>query len=159
MSSRLRRAFNESRAFDTRNSKQTGTGDAVTERAYLFFVGAYILLALYLGNSIMIYGLSLILVYEGISGVRLTTIVQNARQVCLDHGLAVSITGKRFAIEGLSAWRVFVALILVLSWVLIHEYGYKVLWFIPWFMGFAIVGAGASGICPVLIGLHRVGFK
>ena len=40
----------------------------MTERAYLFFVGAYILLALYLGNSIMIYGLSLILVLVLIAG-------------------------------------------------------------------------------------------
>ncbi len=131
----------------------------MTERSYLFFVGACILLALYFDNNMMIYGLSLILVYEGISGVRLTTIVQNARKVSLDHGLAVSITKKRFAIEGLSAWRVFVALMLAVSYVLINEYGYKVLWFIPWFMGFAIVGAGASGICPILLGLHRVGFK
>ena len=90
---------------------------------------------------------------------RLTTLIQNARGVSLDHGLVVRLSGKRFAIDGLSAWRVFVAFMLVLSYVLIHEYGYGVLWFIPWFMGFAIMGAGASGICPVLMGLHRVGFK
>ena len=131
----------------------------MTERFYLFMVGAYILLALFLGNGIMIFALTLVLFYEGVTGVRLTTIVQNARRVSLDHGLVVSLAKSRFAIEGLSAWRVFVALMLALSYLLIHDYGYKVLWFIPWFMGFAILGAGASGICPVLMGLNRVGFK
>ena len=131
----------------------------MTERFYLFVVGAYILLALFLGNNFMIVVLALVLLYEGITGVRLTTILQNARRVSLDHGLVVSLEKSRFAIEGLSAWRVFVALMLVISYLLIHEYSYKVFWFIPWFMGFAILGAGASGICPVLMGLHRVGFK
>jgi hypothetical protein len=48
---------------------------------------------------------------------------------------------------------------LVSAYVLLHEYDIDVLWFFPWFMGFAIMGAGASGICPVLLGLRWAGFK
>jgi hypothetical protein len=33
------------------------------------------------------------------------------------------------------------------------------LWFFPWFMGFAIFGAGLSGVCPVLISLKLLGFR
>ena len=52
-----------------------------------------------------------------------------------------------------------VAVVLVSNYALLHEYGYEVLWFIPWFLAFAIIGAGASGICPVLVGLRWAGFK
>jgi hypothetical protein len=135
------------------------SGAGLSERLYLFLVGASILLALYLVNNYLIFGLSLFLLLEGISGVRLTTITQKARQVSLKPDMNSSHTKTRIGIDGLSAWRVLVAIVLVSSYALIHEYGYEVLWFIPWFMGFAIMGAGATGICPVLLGLHRVGFK
>lgn len=131
----------------------------MSERLYLFLIGACILLALYLVNNDLMFALSVLLLLEGITGIRLTTAIQKLRKVSLDHDMIVAVTSSRFAIDGLSAWRVFVAITLVLSYALIHEYGYEVLWFIPWFMGFAIMGAGATGLCPVLIGLHRVGFK
>lgn len=125
----------------------------------MFVVGICILLALYLVNNDLIFCLSAFLLLEGISGLRLTTMLQKARQVSLDHDMIVIASTSRFAIDGLSAWRVFVAIVLVSSSVLINEYAYEVFWFIPWFMGFAIMGAGATGLCPVLLGLHRVGFK
>ena len=94
-----------------------------------------------------------------LSGIRLTRLIQKARHVSLGYGLVDVNSKVRFAIDGLSAWRVFVAITLVSVYVLLHEYGFDVLWFFPWFMGFAILGAGASGICPVFLGLRRAGFK
>jgi hypothetical protein len=131
----------------------------MTERVYLLLVGVYILVALYLEKNYMIYGLAVFLVFEGISGLRLTTLIQKARRVSLSHGMVDFNAKARFAIDGLSAWRVFAALTLVTVNVLLHEYGIDVLWFFPWFMGFAILGAGASGICPVYLGLRWAGFK
>ena len=132
---------------------------ALSERLYLFLVGASILLALYLENVYLICALSAVLLLEGVSGMRMTTMIRKARHISLDHDLIVADTKVRFEIDGLSAWRVFVAIVLVSSHALMHEDGYEVFWFIPWFMGFAIMGAGATGLCPVLLGLHRVGFK
>lgn len=131
----------------------------MNERMYLFLVGATILVALYLENDYMIYGLAAFLILEGVSGVRLTRLVQSARHVSLDAGLVVFNTRARIGIDGLSAWRVFVAVVLVSSYMLLHEYGLEVIWFFPWFMGFAIMGAGASGICPVLLILRWAGFR
>ena len=131
----------------------------MTERIYLFLIGSYILVALYLENNYLIYGLVILLVFEGVSGIRLTRMLQKARQVSLKYGLVKFNTKVRFDIDGLSAWRVFVAIVLVSVYALIHEYGFDVLWFFPWFMGFAILGAGVSGICPVLLGLRWAGFK
>ena len=131
----------------------------MTERMYLFLVGVYILAALYLENIYLIYGLAAFLIFEGVSGIRLTRLVQKARQGSLSNGMVDFNSKVRFAIDGLSAWRVFVAITLVSVNVLLHEYGIDVLWFFPWFMGFAILGAGASGFCPVFLGLRRAGFK
>ncbi|NNJ96733.1 MAG: hypothetical protein HKP12_06190 [Gammaproteobacteria bacterium] len=131
----------------------------MSERLYLFLIGACILLALYLTNNYLIYGLSLFLLLEGISGIRLTLLIQKARRVSLDADMVVSESQTRFGIDVLSAWRVFVAIVMLSSYLLIHEYGYEMLWFIPWFMGFSIMGAGATRVCPVLFWLHRVGFK
>jgi hypothetical protein len=126
---------------------------------YLFLVGAFILFALYLQNNYLMYGLAVFLTLEAVSGIRITRLLQKARHVCLGHGLLEFNTRARFDIDGLSAWRILVAVVLVTSYGLMHEYGYDVLWFIPWFMGFAILGAGASGICPLLLGLRWAGFK
>jgi hypothetical protein len=131
----------------------------MTERMFLLLVGIYILAALYLENNYLIYGLAAFLVFEGVSGIRLTRLIQKARHVSLGYGLVDVDSKVRFAIDGLSAWRVFVAIMLVSVNVLLHEYGLDVLWFFPWFMGFAILGAGASGICPVFLGLRCAGFK
>jgi hypothetical protein len=135
------------------------SGDVMTERMYLFLVGAFILFALYLQNNYLIYGLAVLLTLEGVSGVRLTRLLQKARRVSPGTGLVEFNTHARFDVDGLSAWRVMVAVVLVTSYGLMHEYGYDVLWFIPWFMGFAILGAVASGICPFLLALRWVGFK
>jgi hypothetical protein len=131
----------------------------MTERMYLFLVGAYILVALYLENDYLIYGLAAFMILEGVSGVRLTRLLQDARHVSLNTGLLVFNNRVRVDIESLSAWRVFVAVVLVTSYTLLHEYGFEVIWFFPWFMGFAIMGAGASGICPVLLVLRWAGFR
>ena len=131
----------------------------MTERMFLLLVGSYILVALYLENNYMIYGIAAYLVFEGVSGIRLTRLIQKARHVSLSNGMVDFNSNVRYAIDGLSAWRVFVAITLVSVYVLLHEYGIDVLWFFPWFMGFAILGAGASGICPVFLGLRWAGFK
>jgi len=131
----------------------------MTERMFLLLVGIYILVALYLENNYLIYGIAAFLVFEGVSGIRLTRLIQKARHVSLSNGMVDFNSNVRYAIDGLSAWRVFVAITLVSVYVLLHEYGIDVLWFFPWFMGFAILGAGASGICPVFLGLRWAGFK
>ena len=131
----------------------------MNERTYLFLVGVYILVALYFDFEYMIYGLVILLLLEGLSGMRLTTQFQRARHVTLDHGLFTFNTKHRFSIDALSAWRVIMGTVLASSLILLHEYDVDMLWFFPWFMGFAIMGAGASGVCPMHLGLRWAGFR
>ena len=131
----------------------------MSERLYLFFVGVYILLALYFEVDMMIYCLSLWLVLEAISNLRLTTLSQRLMHVSLPAGLVTFQTHQRFGFDALRAWRITVAVMLGGSFFLLHEYNLEVVWFFPWFMGFAIMGAGASSVCPVLLFIRWIGFK
>ena len=132
---------------------------AMSERLYLFFVGVYILIALYFEVDVMIYLLCLLLLLEAITDLRLTTLTQRLRKVTVPVGLVTFQTHQRFEFDGLRAWRISVALMLGGSFFLLNEYDIQVVWFFPWFMGFAIMGAGASSVCPVLLFIRWLGFK
>ena len=131
----------------------------MSERAFLFLVGAAILLALYFELDVLIYCISALLIFEAITDIRLTRLLQKARHVELEPGLVVFNARTRFNLAAIRAWRFVVAVVLLTVYALLHEFGYDMLWFFPWFMGFAILGAGASGVCPVLLGLKYIGFR
>jgi len=131
----------------------------MSERLFLFLTGAYILVALYFDVDMMIYGLCLWLMFEGVSGVTLTGL--SAKFIVMKEpvGLTVFRTQPRFNFEALRATRITIAVVLGGSFLLLNEYEFDFLWFFPWFMGFAILGAGVSGVCPVLLINKWLGFK
>ncbi len=131
----------------------------MSDRLFLFIVGAYILIALYLGIDLMIYALSLWLLFEAITDIRLTTLSQKFMKKTVPSDLIVFQTHQRFKFEASRAWRITVAVLLGGSLLLLKEYDVEFVWFFPWFMGFAIMGAGATGVCPVLLFIKWIGFK
>jgi hypothetical protein len=131
----------------------------MSERVFLFLVGAYILTALYLEINIMIYLLCLWLLFEGITNLRLTTLTQKLVGKPVPAGLTVFHTQLRYNFDAFRAWRITVAVMLGGSFMLLIEQNIEVVWFFPWFMGFAILGAGVSGVCPVLLLIRWIGFK
>ena len=131
----------------------------MSERVFLFLVGVYILVALYLGMDSMIYLLSLWLLFEAITNIRLTTLSQKLMKKTVAAGLIVFNSHQRFDFDALRAWRITVAALLGGSLLLLKEHNVEFVWFFPWFMGFAIMGAGASSVCPVLLFIRWVGFK
>ena len=131
----------------------------MSERLFLFVVGAYILSGLYLEIDIMIYLVSLWLMLEGVTDIRLTSLSQKLIRKTVPAGLTVFQTYQRFDFEAIRALRVLVAIMLGGSFLLVNEHGIEVLWFFPWFMGFAIMGAGASGVCPMMLFIRWLGFK
>ena len=131
----------------------------MSERVFLFVVGAFILLALYIEIDILIYGLCLFLVFEAITNLRFTTLSQKMMKKTVPAGLTVFQTKQRFDFDSFRAWRIMVTFMLGGSFVLLNEYQMDILWFFPWFMGFAIMGAGVSGVCPMVLMIRWVGFK
>ncbi|MDH3513806.1 MAG: DUF2892 domain-containing protein, partial [Gammaproteobacteria bacterium] len=61
----------------------------------------------------------------------------------------------RVNFEAERALRLAVAGFLIVSYVFFNES----LWFFPWFIGFALFGAGLSGICPMVMGFRWLGFR
>ncbi len=131
----------------------------MSERAFLFIVGAFILLALYIEIDLLIYGLCAWLVFEAVTNIRLTTLSQKIMKKSLSPGLTVFQTKQRFNFDAFRAWRITVIFMLGGSFIVLNGYQMEILWFFPWFMGFAIMGAGVSGVCPMLLMIRWVGFK
>jgi hypothetical protein len=131
----------------------------MNERAYLFLTGVIILLALYVESNVMIYSISALLLFEAVTDIRLTIFLQRMQHITLDSGLVLLRTRQRFNLDALRVLRFMVSSVLLISYAALHEYGIDVIWFFPWFMGFAIMGAGASGVCPLLLALRWIGFR
>ena len=131
----------------------------MSERMYLFVVGAIILTSLYIEENIVIYVLSLWLLFEGASGILLTRLSQKIIPIAEPVGLTTFRTHQRFDFDALRATRIVIAFFLGSTFFLLNEYDIEMLWFFPWFMGFAILGAGVSGVCPIVLITKWAGFK
>ena len=131
----------------------------MSERMYLFVVGAIILTSLYIEENIIIYVLSLWLLFEGVSGIQLTLLLQKIIPIAEPVGLTTFRTHQRFDFDALRATRIVIAFFLSSTFFLLNEYDIEMLWFFPWFMGFAILGAGVSGVCPIVLITKWAGFK
>ena len=131
----------------------------MSERTYLFFIGCSILFALYFEIEMMIYVLCLFLIFEAVTNIRLTTMSQSLLHKKLDAGIASFNSTTRFNFDAFLVWRMVVATMLGVSFLVLNHYNAEIIWFFPWFMGFAILGAGVSGVCPVILLLRWIGFR
>lgn len=129
-------------------------------RTYRLILGALLLVSLYFDLGYLMHALIAILFFEGITNWRLPLLVQKMRgnsTITTGPDISQAPTHReyRFNFEAERAWDLLAALILLITYVLF----YNKLWFFPWFMGFAIFGAGVSGVCPMLAGLKWAGLK
>ena len=131
----------------------------MSDRVYLFLVGLTLLAALYLESNLMIYMTVVIMFLEGLSGWTLPRITQKIRKVQLDSGLLKLAKPPRFSFKSFLVMRLVMASVVFASYVAVHEYDVEILWFFPWFVGFAVLGAGVSGVCPVYLAIRWLGFK
>lgn len=132
----------------------------MNDRIYRAILGLLILLALYFESTILIYALVAILFVEGLTNWRLPKLLCLLRKCVSANASALEFTidagnsRYRFDFEAERVWRFVVGAFLLLGWMF-----YQQLWFFPWFMGFAIFGAGLSGVCPVLLAIRWAGFR
>ncbi|MCP3852611.1 MAG: hypothetical protein GY694_20645 [Gammaproteobacteria bacterium] len=150
----------------------------MSNRTYRLLVGALLLIFLYFDLNMGIYVMIAVLFLEGLFNFLIPDIVNKIRytegESENDENLAPIQNKSRFSFSAERAWRLVVALMLLIAFVLfnaslsnylnllhldiIEQFSY-INWFFPWFMGFAIFGAGISGVCPVLIAVKWLGFK
>lgn len=131
----------------------------MTERTFRIFFGASLVLALYFDLRPLVLGLIGLLAFQGITNWRITHIISRLRH---GHGEAVkaacaaaTIITARINFEAERALHLIVAGMLIFTYVIYNQQ----LWFFPWFIGFALFGAGLSGICPMILVLKASGLK
>lgn len=132
-------------------------GNTLSNRIYRLLYGIALLLSLYFDQDRVIYVLITIALFEALTNLRIPSLVSKFRKYTNDPNEgALGIKFKvRSNFEAERAWRISVAVMLLLSLLIYPD----LLWFFPWFMGFAIMGAGVSGVCPVFLALRWAGLR
>jgi hypothetical protein len=128
----------------------SSTCSSTPDQLYRLIFGAALLAALYFNLDWLVLGLIAMSLAEGISNLRLSIVVAR-----LTGQTRRPFTSGLLTLDAERLWRLLVGVVLLTSYYFLGD----ALWFFPWFMGFAILGAGASGVCPMLIGIKSLGFK
>lgn len=125
----------------------------MTERSFRLVIGIWLVLALFLAMPVAIQVLIAVLLFEGVTNWRLPGVLERLRGVPpVDQPTAAEC---RISFEAERALRLLVAGFLALALFGLPD----LLWWLPWFIGFALIGAGLSGICPMVQALRWVGMR
>lgn len=134
----------------------------MTERTYRLFFGSTLLIALYFDFNAVVLGLVALSLFQGITGWRLARIVtyvlhrSAVRPGETAAALASPIIGRTaLTFDAERASSLLVAAVITLGSAVFTDS----LWFMPWFVGFALFGAGLSGVCPMVLGFKWAGLK
>lgn len=126
----------------------------MTNATYRIILGAILLISLYFNFLAVVFATVFVVLAEGITNFRIPMLVRHIRgiETLAEHKAASA--GKR--IEAERVFRFTVSLLLLATFPLGPD---SFLWFVPWFIGFATLGAGVSGICPALLLFKWLGFR
>jgi len=130
----------------------------MSERAFRIIFGLLLVTGLYFDLHALVWGLVGLMVFQGITNWRVAYLVSRLRYGpayvlprCCGHVPNIPASRINFEAER--------ALCLVVAVLVSGTYGSTALWVIPWFVGFGLLGAGMSGICPMIVGLRWMGFR
>ena len=128
----------------------------MSERAFRFILGAALMLLLFFQQEKAIYVYIGILLFEGITNLRVPLLVSRLRFGATYNGKQPLPEGKTtIPFDAERMLRLIVAAFLIVSYVMFREQ----VWFFPWFIGFMLFMAGMTNICPMTMGLRWVGFR
>lgn len=131
----------------------------MAQSIYRLFIGVLLLVILYFELDVLMWGLIAVLVLEGITSIRISGQIARLRNVFGEPGKAEATPTPaacpRLGFDSERMMSLLVGLMLLVSYFLLNH----LLWFLPWFLVIALIGSGASGFCPMLIALRRMGFK
>ena len=126
----------------------------MSDNNYRIVLGGILLVSLYFDFSIVIYVVISIVFCEGITNFRIPKIVNYVLKKDLDQ--IAEPPNFRISFEAERAFRFTVSGLMMATYPLGPD---SYVWFFPWFMGFAILGAGVSGICPALALFKWLGLR
>jgi len=126
----------------------------MTERQYRLMLGIVLLGCLYFGLPTGCLSVAAVLTLEGTFDWRLTRALCRVRGVPVSGVCAVG-SAVQFDFDAERLSRLLVALALLVSQLLYPDR----LWWVGWLIGFTLLGAGVSGVCPLLALLRLSGFR
>jgi hypothetical protein len=129
----------------------------MTDRQFRILLGFLLVLALYLDYQQLLLAIVAYLFFEGLTNWRLPLLLSRANGSAADLPSEARPEGvsSRIPFDAERMLRLLVATFLVLSIYLYPQY----IWWFSWFVGFALLGAGISGVCPMVLFLKLVGFR
>ncbi|RRQ20965.1 DUF2892 domain-containing protein [Thiohalobacter thiocyanaticus] len=125
----------------------------MSERHFRIVLGLWLVGALYLNSVPLVQALLVLLLFEGITNLRIPRLLTRLRPVAAD--VEIQPAAARFSFEAERMLRLIVAALVALPML----ESAQALWWLPWVVGFALIGAGLSGICPMVMALRRVGLR
>lgn len=146
----------------------------MSERYFRIIIGLWLVVGLLLDSATTIFALVCVLLFEGITNLRVPIIVSRLRYGKQAESSVSTNPAARFSFEAERALRlivvIFVAVPLLQSlsavvpsmssaMVNLQPGFLDMLWWLPWFVGFALIGAGLSGMCPMVMTLKHLGLK
>lgn len=126
----------------------------MTERSFRIILGLWLIVGLYFNSVEIIYALIAVLILEGITSCNVPLLVCKIRFGAKHPGCEKSSTSK-ISFEAERALRFIIVLFISLPFIP----GLAFLWWFPWIVGFGLIGAGLSGICPLVISLRYIGLR
>lgn len=127
----------------------------MSERNFRLLIGVWLMLALLAAQPLPIYVLMGMLLFEGITNWRVPALVSRLRSGSEPTVTAVASSNWVISFEAERALRLILVAMLGLSLLLEPQ----LVWWLPWFIAFALIGAGLSGICPMVSALRWVGMR
>jgi len=132
----------------------------MSERVNRFILGFSLIAFLFLEWSFGVYAIIGILIFEGITNLRMPILVSKLRYSVgqTTDGLTLNFDENdncKFTYEAERLLRFTVATTISLGFIFFEE----LLWFLPWFVGLNLLLAGITGTCALLILLKKLGFK
>jgi len=127
----------------------------MSERNFRIIMGLWLVIGLYFNSIEIIYSLIGLLIFEGITNFRVPLIISKIRFGENHPASEKNSNTSRVSFEAERTLRFIVALFISLPFIP----GIEFLWWFPWFTGFALIGAGLSGICPMVLALRYAGLR
>ncbi|VAW67802.1 hypothetical protein MNBD_GAMMA08-2711 [hydrothermal vent metagenome] len=130
----------------------------MSERANRFLFGFTLIAFLLLEWDYGIYAIIIILIFEGVTNLRIPIIVNRLRYAM--DGIERLIdenenTRCLFCFEAERMMRFMAAFVISLGTVFFKES----LWFLPWFVSLNLILAGTTGFCPLVMFFRKLNFK
>jgi hypothetical protein len=132
----------------------------MNERTYRLILGGALAVSLYFDvHKVVLIIISLLFV-EGLTNWRVPILLSHLRHrspgSVLDRSASLfPLKRRKFNFDAERAFRLVFAGVLYLTYVVFNQ----TLWVLPWFIALSLVAAGLSGFCPMVIILHRLGFR